>query len=423
MRFSTISFCSLLLAAAVLAAGAGDAQAQRRDSFSELRASLNDLFSPPRRTRRAKSKQTAPTSEAAKPSASPKAESSKPGSPKPADAGRGSAERPAAAAASEKSVRRERENGRRPAKPAAAVPERQAAAPRDTRRDIGGATPPPPTKRAFGDPPKTSASATDRSVVQAPGGREQAKEPGGRIATLPPPGKRDGVEQDKEKAQAAESEAPEPPPPPSACQQRFAAGEGNAVAAIQPRISVGQCVVDDVVRLEAVTGHDGRRIAIAPAATLRCPMAEALVQWVREDVAPVAREVGAELKAVSADTSFECRSRNHVKGAKLSEHGHANAVDLRGIALTDGTVLRFTDPTADRDAREALRRTACARFTTVLGPGSDGYHEDHIHLDLAQRRSGYRLCQWDVRDPTVAVIPMPPERPSSAPPRTARARN
>ena len=46
-----------------------------------------------------------------------------------------------------------------------------------------------------------------------------------------------------------------------------------------------------------------------------------------------------------------------------------------------------------------MRALACARFTTVLGPGSDGYHEDHIHLDLAERSHGYRICQWNVLDP------------------------
>jgi hypothetical protein len=34
----------------------------------------------------------------------------------------------------------------------------------------------------------------------------------------------------------------------------------------------------------------------------------------------------------------------------------------------------------------------------VLGPGSDGHHEEHIHVDLAERRGGYKMCQWDVRD-------------------------
>jgi len=64
-----------------------------------------------------------------------------------------------------------------------------------------------------------------------------------------------------------------------------------------------------------------------------------------------------------------------------------------------------------------VRKSVCAHFTTVLGPGSDGYHENHIHVDLAERRGGYRMCQWDVRDPKPAAgevattIPLPPARP------------
>jgi hypothetical protein len=46
-----------------------------------------------------------------------------------------------------------------------------------------------------------------------------------------------------------------------------------------------------------------------------------------------------------------------------------------------------------------LRASACARFSTVLGPGSDGNHEEHIHVDLAERRGGYKMCEWEVREP------------------------
>jgi Extensin-like protein C-terminus len=58
---------------------------------------------------------------------------------------------------------------------------------------------------------------------------------------------------------------------------------------------------------------------------------------------------------------------------------------------------------------------------TVLGPGSDGYHEDHVHVDLAERRNGYRICEWDVREPAEAsaavladTVPLPRPRPLAA---------
>ena len=37
----------------------------------------------------------------------------------------------------------------------------------------------------------------------------------------------------------------------------------------------------------------------------------------------------------------------------------------------------------------------------MLGPGSDCYHEEHIHVDLAEHRKGFKMCQWDVREPIV----------------------
>ncbi len=65
-----------------------------------------------------------------------------------------------------------------------------------------------------------------------------------------------------------------------------------------------------------------------------------------------------------------------------------------------------------------MLHSVCARFSTVLGPGSDWYHEDHIHLDLMERRGNYKICQWNVWDPLPHVAPLlPAGRPEEAPPR------
>ena len=77
-----------------------------------------------------------------------------------------------------------------------------------------------------------------------------------------------------------------------------------------------------------------------------------------------------------------------------------------------------------RELRESVLHSACTRFPTVLGPGSDGYHEDHIHLDLMERRGNYRICQWNVWDPLPQVAPLlPAERPDEAPPREVAAKS
>jgi hypothetical protein len=179
----------------------------------------------------------------------------------------------------------------------------------------------------------------------------------------------------------------------------------------------GACGVEDGVRLEAVLLRDKTRVAVTPPAIVRCTFAEAIVQWVREDLAPAVRTLGASLRSLDNYAAYDCRGRNRIAGAKLSEHGKANALDVRSMKLANGIVVGLTDPQVGKDLRLGLRKSTCARFTTVLGPGSDGYHEDHVHVDLAERTGGHRMCQWDVREPgeePVAAVPLPVARPASA---------
>jgi hypothetical protein len=209
--------------------------------------------------------------------------------------------------------------------------------------------------------------------------------------------------------------------PPSPCRQALT--EDIAIApSIPPIRGPGACGGEDLVRLEAVVLPDKRRVAVKPAAVLRCAMASALADWIRSDVAPLTERLAMRLGELDNFDSFDCRGRNRVATAKLSEHGRANALDLRGLKLADGRLLSLTDRAVAREIREKVRTSVCTRFTTVLGPGSDGYHEDHIHLDLAERRNGYRICQWTIDDApatepgtTAVAMPLPAPRPEQAP--------
>jgi hypothetical protein len=204
---------------------------------------------------------------------------------------------------------------------------------------------------------------------------------------------------------------------PSDCRLKLT--EKLAVAPSLPPIDLpGGCVAPDVVRLEAIVLKDGTHVAVTPPATLRCTMAEAIVRWVRDDVATTVRQIGSSLRAIDNAASFDCRGMNNIPGAKLSEHGRANALDIGALRLTNGETVRLTDPHVERDFREEIKRSACARFSTVLGPGSDGYHEEHVHVDLMERAPGrFRFCHWDVRDPAPEAeaaesVPLPRPRPN-----------
>ncbi len=224
---------------------------------------------------------------------------------------------------------------------------------------------------------------------------------------------------DRAVAEPADLAKPEEPAPPSACRLRLTP-ERAVAPSLPPLAGPGECGVEDAVRLEAVVLSDRSRVAVTPPAILRCIFAEALVSWVREDVVAALRPLDAVLTGIDNFASYDCRGRNRVVGAKVSEHGKGNAIDIRSIRVAGGKVVELTDPLVPKDLREALRKSACARFGTVLGPGSDGYHENHVHLDLIERRGGYRMCQWDVREPepelppAAAQVPLPRPRPTTS---------
>ncbi|MBV9234640.1 MAG: extensin family protein [Xanthobacteraceae bacterium] len=212
----------------------------------------------------------------------------------------------------------------------------------------------------------------------------------------------------------AEQAQPSEPPEAAGPSQCFVdlTSSGVAIAESLSRLEARRgCGAEDALRLNAVVLDDARQVEFKPAPVLRCTMATELAKWVRQDLAAQVLPLGAPLAEIENYDSYECRPRNRVAGAQISEHGRANAIDIRSVTLTNGKRYELTDPYVKKAVRDQLKASACARFVTVLGPGSDGYHEQHIHLDLAENQNGYRLCHWDVNLP----IPLPRPRPANAP--------
>jgi hypothetical protein len=287
----------------------------------------------------------------------------------------------------------------------------------------------------FGTRPHKASKAVRRSAVPLPKPRPAeapaaadtpaAAEPEPPAARAPPQTAPAEAARPGETATPAEAAKPAEPPRPrlSACRQALT--EEIAIAPSIPDIhGAGGCGGEDLVRLEAIVLPDKRKVAVKPAAILRCKMASAVADWVRTDIAPLAQSLGGGISNLDNFDSFECRGRNRVAGAQLSEHGRANALDVRAFGLANGKSISLTDRSVPRDLRETVLHSVCGRFSTVLGPGSDWYHEDHIHLDLTERRNNYRICQWNVYDPLPRVAPLlPAERPEEAPPREVAAKS
>lgn len=154
------------------------------------------------------------------------------------------------------------------------------------------------------------------------------------------------------------------------------------------------------IRPFEMSAADNGRILMKPAAMLRCPMVPAVERWVQLVVEPAARTyLGSPLVELKVAASYSCRPINHVSGGRLSEHGHANALDISTFHLADGHVVTvkggWYGDERERAFLRAVHRGACGEFTTVLGPEADAMHRDHFHMDLARHgRDGMnRICK------------------------------
>ena len=139
-------------------------------------------------------------------------------------------------------------------------------------------------------------------------------------------------------------------------------------------------------------------IEVKPAATLACPIVSALDRWFANAVQPAARkwfnQPVVEIKQISA---YSCRGMNGQAGAHISEHAFGNALDIAAFVLADGHRITVKDGWKGSPEEQGFLRdvqgSACDQFTTVLAPGSNQFHYDHIHVDLMRRASGRRICQ------------------------------
>lgn len=173
-------------------------------------------------------------------------------------------------------------------------------------------------------------------------------------------------------------------------------GNHDIAEAMPPVSGPGGCGIAAPVKLEKIVLADKTQIPLEPAPLIRCALAAALVDWFHDDVVPLAQKSGG-LAKILASNGYECRPRNSIVGGKLSEHAKGNALDLRGFVMRNGQTIMLDQQTAARDFFAPLKTSACTRFTTVLGPGADSFHEHHLHVDLMERQNHYRICQWDVK--------------------------
>lgn len=163
-----------------------------------------------------------------------------------------------------------------------------------------------------------------------------------------------------------------------------------------PARGSGKCMVDDAVRL--MPGQ--AMLAFSPSSVApSCPVMAGLLVWQWQVVQPAAlRLFGASVARIEHYGSYSCRRLYGRATGPLSEHASADAIDVSGFVLTDGTRISIADDwsAVGRKARflHLVRDGACPLFATVLSPDYNAAHYDHLHLDQAARGEwGGRACR------------------------------
>ncbi len=185
--------------------------------------------------------------------------------------------------------------------------------------------------------------------------------------------------------------------PASACLAKLIAEGATAEAATAPPASAEGCGVEAPVRLLSIT-VEGEAVSLPDRPLVACEFAAVLADYVRLIVAPLGQAtLPAKVAAIETGPGYDCRTQDRVAGAKISAHGHGLAVDFTGVTLADKRRILVERQTSAEETSyfRAIRTAACGWFTTVLGPGSDAFHANNMHLDIELHGSNasYRICQ------------------------------
>jgi hypothetical protein len=160
---------------------------------------------------------------------------------------------------------------------------------------------------------------------------------------------------------------------------------GISAKALAP-IEESACGMPDPVVIASLDNGD---IPLTGLAEVNHAVAATFATWVRDNVEPTARaKLGEPLTGLRIVDAYSCRTRDNIKNAKLSEHAYGNAIDVGAFRIGKQWINVGGGHSPDQQAfLDKVRADACGPFKTVLGPGSDSYHAEHFHLDLAKRRT------------------------------------
>ncbi|PZU70817.1 MAG: extensin [Rhizobium sp.] len=246
-------------------------------------------------------------------------------------------------------------------KPSDETPQRPAEAPKPVPK-------PQPEEKPVAKPDASGNQQSDGEKTPADKGSDDSKKEGED---------KDGVEQKKPTVETAkpDEKPPEPVKPEDPAALQACGAEFEPLEPV--RDEEQGCGIESPVELSVILPG----IKLEPSGTMRCETALALSRWTKEMMVPATALAFPDRKVttIANASTYICRNRNSAENGKISEHAKGKP--------------RGEDGTPEGAFQRTITAAACLFFRTVLSPGSDATHQDHLHLDVLERKGGYLYCR------------------------------
>lgn len=136
----------------------------------------------------------------------------------------------------------------------------------------------------------------------------------------------------------------------------------QAVTIAEGPVREGGCGAPAPVRLVSIGKNP--EVALSPPPLVTCELVAGLYQWMKNDIQPLSKKhFGAPVIKIETMSDYSCRMAYGRKGNKLSEHGKANALDIRGFITARGETAYVLEQwgKTDRDRKAELAALAAQK--------------------------------------------------------------
>ena len=178
-------------------------------------------------------------------------------------------------------------------------------------------------------------------------------------------------------------------------------GDGALCQAVLKERFITASAVSDQAYKSGCGWHNGVRTTAAGGARLSagqisCPMAAALAMWIAHDVQPEAERIlGSKVVAIRHMGTYACRNIAGSQAMKpfRSQHATANAIDIAGFGLANGSTVTVLNGWRSDDAKgrflRSVKKASCRYFRVSIGPDFNAAHANHFHFD----RGAFTSCR------------------------------